>query len=193
MEKCCERNMKLIRPITAGNIIIYCCIFLSMGFFFTGCSYDEDHKMKKGTLTRAIFPPSDLYDMVLKKEIDIAEKGYKDSFSFKLKYSGLYSIGVIFDRFPVIFDRKSHGDLSLRLKIDFFYKDKLTFSQKTGEPILYFASKDGHGLWLARFYSSDTIPLGESINCKIEVLTSDVFFVEQYGIAELFIKKVSEK
>jgi len=192
MKKCCERNMKLFRSIASSNILIYFCILLLIGFFFTGCSYDESHKMKKGTLTRAIFPPSDLYDTVVKREIDIVEKGYKDSFIFKLKYSGLYSIGVLFDKFPVIYDKKSYNKLSLRLRIEFFDQDKLIFSKKTGKPILSFASKDGNGLWLARFYSSDKIPLGRNIKCKIEVLTSDFFF-EQYGISRFFIKKASEK
>ena len=193
MKKCYNEFTKPVRFIVANRCLVCCCICLSTFFLLAGCNKAKQHDMKKASLKQVLFPPADLYDLIVEKDIDIAQTGYKDILYFQIKYPGLYSIGVLFDKFPVKFNKASYGDLKLRLNLDFFDQDQLVFSKETKEPILHFASKDGRGFWLARFYSPDTIPIGNKIKCKVEVLNSDILFMQQYGNARLFIKKVSEK
>ncbi len=173
-----------------NKLLLFFCTFIAL---LLGCNLDKSQEMHSSSSRYIIFPPSDLYDLIVNEKILIGEVGYRKVIDFTIKYTGLYSMGIIFDRFPLKYQKSQHNQLLLRLKLDFFDEDSLIFSKETGDSILDFASKQGNGLWLAKFNTANTIPINKTIRCKLEVLSSDQSFTEQYGDSIFFIKKASEK
>ncbi len=78
------------------------------------------------------------------------------------------------------------------LSIEFLVDNKIIFSQRINEPLIYFWSKYGKGIWLKKFNVPEQLPLDKEIYCVVKVLVPDQEFWEAYGPVRFFIEKTFE-
>ena len=133
-------------------------------------------------------PPEDLYEPILEDNFLLYEKGFTKTYSLKFKYLVSHHIGFLVKNR----DSSSQYKFSGKVRADFFWKDKLLFSE---EMTSHFSAgyaggdmKDFSDVRLMRF----DIPLQgkykDDINVRLTVLEPDES-LKQYGDSiRLFVK-----
>jgi len=151
---------------------------------------------KKTSLWRFIFPPKDLFDLVVKKEIDVTTTKTVEIGMFKLKYDGPYAVGVMLDGFSsddYFTKPQNKYDLKLKIRIDVYEGGQLRCSRLTTSEYTPFLGRRGNGFWLTDFYAPADVPIRKDLTCKITVLSPDEVLSEKFGPVSVYIQKASEK
>ena len=143
-------------------------------------------------LVQLFCPPKDLFEFVMDRNIDIAKMDDIQTFEFKIKYVGPYSIGILLDNFSKDLYRKKY-ELKLRLKLDFYSDGALLTSKETTDDYTPFFGKRGNGFILSDFISPEEIPLDKKITCKLTIIAPDRELYSKYAPIKLYIQKMSEE
>jgi len=147
---------------------------------------------KGPSLWRRLFPPKDLFELVVKETIDVASTGVASIVTFKIKYDGPYVAGILLEQFSRNSILQKSG-FKLRIKCDIYANGNLCFSRVTTENYTSFLGLRGNGLWLMEFQVPEEVPLKEQVTCKITIFTADEALQEKYGPIAFYIQKRSDK
>lgn len=184
-------KMKQIFVIVISTIAI---IFILLALIaFLRVPISKGKILKPARLWVQLFwPPKDLFDSVVNKEINITNTAEPQSFKFTVKYVGPYTVGVLLNNFSDDLYRKKY-DLKLRVRLDFYKNDALLISKETSSDYTPFYGKRGNGLMLTEFESTEDVPIDTEITGKLIVLSPDESLSNQYGPLRLYIQKRSEE
>ncbi len=149
------------------------------------------------TLRYLITPPSDLYDPLYVKEIDLTKPGTVYECEFINKYKGNHTIGIAVERPPDL--EKSSKEWNSEIKIEVYaeYDQKpLLLSQLVRKP--YYPYLWGHigkgGFALVGYRSPDALPLHKRLKCRFTVNKLDKAFMNhEYGKTMLYVSKASDE
>lgn len=147
---------------------------------------------RESKLWRLLFPPHDLFDIVLQDGIDISSPAQFSVGHFTLKYNGPYICGLLLDKFSSS-SYQNNIDLKLRLKIEFFHGADLIAFKSTSNTYTPFLGLRGNGLSLVDFNAPHDVPLNSQIFCKVSVISPDIELSTVYGPVTFYIQKMSEK
>lgn len=150
----------------------------------------------KTSLWRFFFPPKDLFDLVINKDIDVTTTGEVASVIFRLKYDGPYNAGVYLAKLPnngLPRDGTHKYDFKLRVRMDVFQGDQLLFSESSTSDYYSFMGLRGNGLCLLSFNVPEDVPLKKELTCKVTVLVPDKASNKHFGPVSFYIQKASEK
>lgn len=138
------------------------------------------------------WPPSDLFEPLLVKDIDLLNSKQEQEYKFKIKYIGPYSISVLFGQFDEELYNKTY-ELNLKLKFDFCdEKGQCLITKYSDSSYSPFYGKIGNGLDLSLFEVPKEIPNGKIVKLKIKVIQIDKK-IGKYGSSMICIQKSSEK
>ena len=142
-----------------------------------------------------LFPPDDLFELVIQPEIDLAIVGNSQETQLRIKYDGPYTFGIMMEKYRSSADdfRANQYVLKTRLQIEFLEGTNLLHSIKSTEYYSSFIGLRGDGLTLGTFETPDDVPIKRDITCKVTVLSPDEVLSKQYGTVTFYIQKASEK
>lgn len=143
-------------------------------------------------MVAAFFPPRDLYDFVVRSDIDLSRADIKEV-SFKAKYRGRYEAGILLRNFDPDKIYGTQYTSPLRLKLTFMRGSTPIISRLVGESPSPFIGKMGSGFHFLIFDVPEDLPIGEIITCRIEVVSPDAALNGTHGPAEYFVGKMSDK
>ena len=148
-----------------------------------------------GNVKRMLFQPEDLYELIVKTEIDITKITGSTSSKFQIKYDGPYSFGILLKNISTDdYNKKESKPIDLRLKLEFYESNQLIFTTKSNVSAFSpFLGLRGNGIQLGTFETPTHIPLMKEIKCKATVLAPDETLQKQYGSVWFYIQKQSEK
>lgn len=142
-------------------------------------------------------PPEDLFTVVLDEKLDISPTAGEQTFAFKLKYVGKYSIGLVFRD---IIQNPQHDlyereyDLEMELRLDFFENEKLLASKT---PTDNYDSSWGFGRGKGNIECEldcpDELTQGTGIICKVTIIAADEYLASQSKDVRLVVQKISEE
>jgi hypothetical protein len=143
-------------------------------------------------LWRRLFPPKDLFDFVIKEEIDVVSTGVVSIATFEIKYGGPYAVGVLLEKYSAntLFLK---DDFKLRIEYHIYSDETLCFSGKTTGDYTSFLGMRGNGLWLAEFEVPEEVPLKKSLTCKVRIVAPDEYLNKKYGPVFFYVQKKSDK
>jgi len=149
------------------------------------------------TIRYLISPPSDLYDPLCIKEIDLSKSGIVYECEFTNKYKGNHTIGIAVENPPD--PEKSSKEWSSEIKIEVYGEydqGPLLLSQLVRKP--YYIYFGGHiskgGFALIGYRSPDVLPLYRKLKCRFIVNKLDKAFMNgEYGKTMLCVSKASDK
>lgn len=158
----------------------------------------NDRIMSAGTpklmrlMVAAFFPPRDLYDFVVRSDIDLSRADIKEVI-FKAKYRGRHEAGILLRNFD--FDKffGTQYTFPLRLKLTFIRGSTPIMSRLVGASPSLFVGKESGGFGLFLIDIPKDLPIGEVVTCRIEVISPDAALNGTYGPAEFFVRKISDK
>jgi hypothetical protein len=137
-------------------------------------------------------PPSDLYDALCLKEIDLSKSGSVYECDFANKYKGSHTIGIITE--PAL-DITKNPDWTIKVKVEVYDGASVILSKVVSEP--YYLFLGGHfskgGFALIGYEAPDTLPLHKQLKCKLEIIMGDKVFKNKYSKASMYVAKASDK
>ena len=137
-------------------------------------------------------PPSDLYDALCLKEIDLSKSGSTYECDFINKYKGRHTIGIISDPPP---DITKDPDWTINVKVEAYDGSSVILSKIVSEP--YYQFIGGHfskgGFALIGYDAPNTLPLYKPLKCRIEIIKGDNIFKKKYGQTSMYVAKASDK
>ena len=143
-------------------------------------------------MVSAFFPPRDLYDFVVRSEIDLSRADIKEVI-FKAKYKGRHEAGILLRNFDPDKFYGTQYTFPLRLKLTFMRGATPIISRLVGASPYPFIGKEASGFGLLTIDVPEDFPIGEVITCRIEVVLPDAALNDIYGPAEFFVRKISDK
>lgn len=143
-------------------------------------------------MVAAFFPPRDLYDFVVRSEIDLSRADIKEVI-FKAKYRGRHVAGILLRNFDPDKLYGTQYTFPLRLKLTFMRGTTTIMSRLVGAPSDPFIGKEASGFGLLTIDVPEDFPIGEVVTCRIEVISPDAALNGIYGPAEFFVRKISDK
>jgi len=163
-------------------LIIFFIIIFNLNIFF--------HKVIFRNVIFMLNQPKDLYDFIVNERIDIIKKGTYN-FEFVNKYDGKHSVGIILENFlDSLYFSKSN--FKLRLKIDFYLKERLVFSniKNVSYP---FKGKKGSGFIFLTYSCPSNLPRNQLIICKVTIIEPDYELFKKYGPVRFYVQKMSDE
>lgn len=158
----------------------------------------NDRIMSAGTpkfmrlMVAAFFPPRDLYDFLVRSDVDLSRANIKEVI-FKAKYRGRHEVGILLRNFDPDKFYGTQYPFPLRLKLTFMRGSTPIVSRLVGASPYPFIGKEASGFGLLTIDVPENFSIGETVTCRIEVVSSDASLNDIYGPAEFFIRKISDK
>lgn len=143
-------------------------------------------------MVATFFPPRDLYDFVVRSEIDISRVDIKEV-TFKAKYKGRYEVGILLRNFDPDKFYGAQYTFPLRLKLTFMRGSTPIISRLVGASQYPFIGKEASGFGLLTIDVPEDLPIGEVVTCRIEIVSPDVALNKVYGPTDFFVRKISDK
>lgn len=143
-------------------------------------------------MVATFFPPRDLYDVVVRSEIDLSRVNIKEVI-FKAKYRGRHEAGILLRNFDPDKFYGTQYTFPLRLKLTFVRGSTPIISKLVGASPNPFIGKEASGFGMLTIDVPGDFPIGELVTCRIEVVSPDAVLNGIYGPAEIFVRKISDK
>ena len=138
-------------------------------------------------------PPKDLYDLLIKEELDISKKGLIKRFEFKNKYAGRHDGGVLLDRFTndlYFVPLSQRYQLKLKMEVNFFVQNSLILSRVVADEYSPFVGvRKGSGFSFFIYECPKDLPVNKLITCEVIVIEPDSTLNTFYGPVRFYIKK----
>jgi hypothetical protein len=147
-------------------------------------------------LVTAIIPPKDLYDCLIKEEIDISQKNLIKRIDFKNKYVGRHDIGILLDRFTndlYFVPLSRRYKLKLKMEVNFYVNDIVVFSSVIENKYDPFIGRDKSGFSFITYDCPKDLPLNKLITCEVKIITPDAMLNTVHGPVRLYIEKTFDK
>jgi hypothetical protein len=144
----------------------------------------------------AVAPPNDLYDFLIKEEIDLSEKNSIRHYEFKNKYTGTHDVGILLKKFSAdqYFKPISQRyDLKLKLQVNFYMQNRLLLSRVAEHKYDPFLGLNGNGFSFFYYECPEDLPLNKLITCEIQIIEPDSKLLADYGPVSFYIRKMSDK
>ncbi|MBU4488532.1 MAG: hypothetical protein KKI13_05650 [Candidatus Omnitrophica bacterium] len=168
---------------------IFC--FLGLRFFN---SYILRNSKSEGlrVLVQMLMPPDDLYDYLMYEKIDVTKAGAVREFTFKNKYLGRHSFGIVLDNYSqdLYFNKSA---LKLKMQVSFYIENNLYISHTVESDYYSFTGRHKGGFGFDSYRCPDDLPKDKIITCRIAVITPDKEISDKYGPIMFYVKKMSDE
>jgi len=135
-----------------------------------------------------LFPPEDLYRVLVRFPIDPREHGTAYSFTLDHRYVGAYTAGLFVEKGFDYFKKETWlFRLGLRCTAG-----STSFSAELGSNPSPFLGLHGDGFSLVWYQVPKDLPQGVDTKCQLQVLREDVELSKRFGRTDFHIKKQSD-
>lgn len=147
---------------------------------------------QSNSLRYLLFPPSDLFEPLSKKKIDINNKGAVTELMFINKYRGNHVIGITVEKQPP--EHYHNYNTTLEAEITISQNGEELITKHITKPGAYWGGYNGvGGFELMHYKSPEELPLSIPLTFVIKVTELDMGFVKTFGMPEIYIAKSSDK
>ena len=168
-------------------------IFIALALIVVVAFIAEKQRIQQGrflpglsSLFRLAFPPDDLWTPLASTSLDSSKTKYE--FTFHHKYSGQHEIDIVFPKTG----KTSVPQHNLSLLVSIASRESAPFHRSSSR-ISSFDGISEDGLSFITYSVPDDVPVLEQVVATITLKGDIRHFLDQYGNAQLIIRKASDK
>ena len=142
----------------------------------------------------SLFPPKDIYALIVREGFDIGRAGNRSSFTWTPKYRGRYSLGVLLERLDAdgLYGLTGY-DSALRVRLTCRRMGNVSLNAISEQRLSPFISKYGTGFSFLTINVPENVPLDGELSCVVEVLAPDSNLGGKFGPVWIYVQKLSDK